>query len=87
MPDLIQVFLAIWFLGTLVALIMYSSTTTTYVFRKAIIGCMVSTDVQGHSRIMVNAIDDLGNNLTFMMKRDDAVQYKVGSTITVTVPQ
>ena len=87
MPDLIQVLLVIWFVGSLIVLLMRFFSTSTYVFRKAIIGYMVSSHVQGHRRIMVNAIDDLGNNLTFMMKPDDAVQYKVGSTITVTVPQ
>lgn len=86
MPDLIQVLLVIWFVGSLIVLLIIFFSTPTYVFRTAIIGYMSNA---GLSEIpcTINAIDDLGNNLTINMKAKQARELKVGDKITVTVPR
>lgn len=84
MSDLINTLLVIWFIGSLLGWLWYFNSKTAYVFRTAIIG-HIGHYTQGSNYRTINAIDDLGNNITFLMKCHHASNYKVGDVITVTV--
>jgi hypothetical protein len=86
MPPTLQLLLLIWGASSAIGIFFHVITNTKYIFRTAIIGYMGGS-TQGSNMVLVDAIDDLGNKLTLMMKKDVAENYKVGDTITVTVPQ
>jgi hypothetical protein len=84
MSPTLQLLLLIWSISSALGIFFHVISKTTYVFRTAIIG-YIGEHTQGSNLVLVNAIDDLGNNVTMMMKQQAVAQYKVGDAITVTV--
>ena len=84
----LEIILFAWFVMSIILFFTIALRKPKLIFRDAIIGYMSSgIGIIDSNYILVNAIDDFGDNLEFIMKTSDAINYKVGDFIKVTVPQ